>query len=82
MTPFFVQKEVLGEKIIIWVKYGNIFTQIIMFSLQKVDDLWMREWEQEEKGTTDSAPKSAQICFIKRAPLQDFISGTLGWSMV
>ena len=33
MTPFFIQKEVLGEKIIICVKYGNVFTQIIMFSL-------------------------------------------------
>ena len=27
MTPFFVQKEVLGEEIIIWVKYGNVFTE-------------------------------------------------------
>ena len=27
-TFFFVQKEVLGEKIFIWVKYGNIFKQI------------------------------------------------------
>ena len=33
MTPFFVQKEVLGEKVIIWVRYGNFFTQIMMFSL-------------------------------------------------
>ena len=41
-TFFFVQKEVLGEKIIIWVKYGNIFTQIMMFSLKKVDDLRAR----------------------------------------
>ena len=32
-TFFFVQKEVVGEKIIIWVKYGNGFTQIMMFSL-------------------------------------------------
>ena len=39
MTPFFLQKEVFGEKIIIWVKYGNVFTQIMMFSLlKKVDD--------------------------------------------
>ena len=56
MTPFFIQKEVLGEKIIIWVKYGNSFTQIIMFSLKKVDDLRAREREREEKGTTNSAP--------------------------
>ena len=56
MTPFFIQKEVLGEKIIIWVKYGNVFTQIIMFSLKKVDDLRAREREREAKGTTNSAP--------------------------
>ena len=59
MTPFFVQKEVLGEKIIICVKYGNVCTQIIMFSLKKVDDLRARENEsesREEKGTTNSAP--------------------------
>ena len=43
MTPFFVQKEVLGEKIIIWVKYVNVITQIMMFSLfKKVDDLRAR----------------------------------------
>ena len=30
---FFVQKEVLGEKIIILLKYGNVFTQRMMFSL-------------------------------------------------
>ena len=35
MTPFFFLKEVLGEKIIIWVKHGNGFSQIIMFSLYK-----------------------------------------------
>ena len=29
---FFVQKEVLGEEIIIWIKYGNIFTQIMIYS--------------------------------------------------
>ena len=34
MTPFFVQKEVLGEKIIILVKYGNVFTQMVMFILK------------------------------------------------
>ena len=56
MTPFFVQKEVLGEKIIIRVKYGNVFTQIMMFSLKKVDGLRARE--REEKGTTNSAPKA------------------------
>ena len=54
MTPFFVQKEVLGEKIVMQVKYGNFFTQILMFSIEKVDDL--REREREEKGTTNSTP--------------------------
>ena len=33
-TFFLVQKEVLGEKIIIWVKYGNVFAQIMMFSFK------------------------------------------------
>ena len=33
MAPFFIQKDILGEKIIIWVKNGNVFTQMIMFSL-------------------------------------------------
>ena len=56
MTPFFIQIDVLGEKIIIWVKYGNVFTQIMMFSLKKVDDLRARE--QEEKGATNSAPRT------------------------
>ena len=35
MAPFFVQKEVLGEKI------------IMMFSLKKVDDLRARELEEK-----------------------------------
>ena len=56
MTPFFIQKEVLCEKIIIWVKYGNFYTQVMMFSLKKVDDLRAREREREAKGTTNSAP--------------------------
>ena len=55
MTPFFIQKEVLGEKIIIGVKYGNVFTQIIMFSLKEVNNLRARE--RDKKGTTNSAPK-------------------------
>jgi hypothetical protein len=50
---FFVQKEVLGEKIIICVSFGNGFTQIMMFSLKKVDNLRARK--REEKGTTNSA---------------------------
>ena len=41
MTVVFVQKEVLGEK-------------IMMFLLKKVDDLGARE--REEKVTTNSAP--------------------------
>ena len=52
--PFFIQKEVFGEKIIFWVKYGNVFTQIMMFSLKNIDDLRARE--REEKGTTNSVP--------------------------
>ena len=36
------------------VEYGNVFTQIMMFLLKKVDDLRARE--REEKVTTNSAP--------------------------
>ena len=60
MTTFFVLKEVLGDKNIIWVKYDNVFTQIMMFSPKKVDDLRAREWEREEKGTTNSEPGSSE----------------------
>ena len=49
MTTFFVQKEIFGEMIIIWAKYDNVFTQIMMFSLYKVDDLNARELDREEK---------------------------------
>ena len=38
------------------MNYGNYFSQIMMFSLQKVDDLTAREQEQEEKGTSNSMP--------------------------
>ena len=31
------------------VKYGNVFTQIMMFSLKKIDDLRAREQKREEK---------------------------------
>ena len=55
-TPFFVQKEKLGEKTIIWVKKDDVFTQIMTFSLKKVDDLRAREREREKKGTRNSAP--------------------------
>ena len=67
----FVQKEVLGEKIIIWVKYGNVFTQIRMFSLKKYDDLRAREQEWKEKGTTNSAPKDSNLFqhFVNKALL-------------
>ena len=48
---FFVQKEILGRKIIIWMKLsGSVFTQIMMLSAKKVDNLRARE--REEKGTT------------------------------
>ena len=49
MTPFFVQKEVMDEKIITRVKYGNVSTQIMMFLLKKVDDLRAREQENESE---------------------------------
>ena len=47
------------------MKYGNVFTQIIMFSLKKVDDLRAREREREEKGTTNSAPLEALLVLHK-----------------
>ena len=56
MTPFFVQKDVFGEKIINWVKYGNVFTQIMMVSHKK-----LTTWEREEKGTTNSAPMITKL---------------------
>ena len=43
MTPFLFKKEVLGEKIIIWVKYSNVFTQRMIFYLNKLT------WERENK---------------------------------
>ena len=33
----------------------------MMFSLKKVDNLRAREWEQEEKETTNSEPRSADL---------------------
>ena len=39
---YFVQREALGEKIIIWVKYGIVFTQMMIFSLEKVHNLRAR----------------------------------------
>ena len=33
---------------------GHVFTQIMMFSLKKIDNLRARKREQEEKGTTNS----------------------------
>ena len=53
--PFLVQKEVLGEKIIIWVKYGNVFTQIMMFSLKK-------SWWLESKRTRATANTMQNKC--------------------
>ena len=49
MTPFFVQKAVLG-----------VFTQIMMFSLKNVDDLRARVRERKEKGTTNSRPNTIE----------------------
>ena len=34
MTHFFIQREVLDEKIIISLKYGNAFTQIMIHYLK------------------------------------------------
>ena len=48
------------------MKYGNVFTKIMMFSLKKVDSLRERELEQEEKGTTNSAPKHLLVMKIPR----------------
>ena len=45
MTPFFVQKEVLSDKIIIWVKYGII----MIFSLKKVDDFKLENKSERKK---------------------------------
>ena len=36
------------------MKHCNVFTQIMMLSLEKVDDLRVREQEGEENGTTNS----------------------------
>ena len=54
MKPFFAQKDVLGEKIIIWVKHGNVFTQIMMFSLIRLESERMRA---RGKRNTNSVPK-------------------------
>ena len=49
---------VLGEMIIIWVEYGNVFNQRRMFSLKKVDNLRAREQEREEKEPKNPANKA------------------------
>ena len=49
MTPFFVQKEAMGEKIITRMKYGNVFIQMMMFSLLKVDNLRARKQERTKE---------------------------------
>ena len=54
-TFFLVQKEVLGEKIIIWVKYGNVFAQIMMFSFKS----W---WLESER--TSERKKELQILVL------------------
>ena len=38
MTPFFVQIEVLSEKIIIWEKYGNVFTFKIWLKSERIKE--------------------------------------------
>ena len=52
---FLFQMRYLVKKFI-WVKYGTVFTQIMIFSLKKVVDLRARRREREEKGTTNSTP--------------------------
>ena len=49
MTPFFVQKEGLGEKIIIWVTNDDVFTQIKIFPFKKGDDMRAREKKNNQK---------------------------------
>ena len=61
MPPFFFQKEGLGEKMIIWVKKDDVFTQIMMLSPKKVDNLRAREWEGEKKRIRNSVPKIQKV---------------------
>ena len=44
----------------------SVFTQIMMFSLKKVDNLRAREREREEKGTTNSEGKWSQYAQAKK----------------
>ena len=62
------------------MKYGNFFTQILIFSLKKVDDLRPREREreQEEKGTTNSAPRSMSFVTVGKARLAELSFSTFG----
>ena len=47
-----------------FVQNDNVFTQIMMISPKKVDDLRAREREREEKGTTNSAPRTFQLIYL------------------
>ena len=38
------------------MKYDNVFAQVMLLSLKKVDNLRAREQEREEKRNTNSAP--------------------------
>ena len=49
MAPFFDKKERWSKNIIISVKTDDVFTQIMMFSLKKVDNLRVTEQEREKK---------------------------------
>ena len=60
MTPFFVQKEVLGEKIIIWEKYGNVFIQMI-FHFKKLTTL-----EQEKESKRKKEPKIPRLSVLNQ----------------
>ena len=49
------------ENVVILVKTLSFLTQIMTSWLQKSDGLRLREWEQEEKRTRKSGPRSLGI---------------------
>ena len=55
MTTFLAQKRSLSEKIIIWVKTLSFWMNKVVIWWLFNDVFRAREWEREEKGTTNSA---------------------------